>query len=140
MTNVVKILTLAVLLGSVGISGCKTMTAEDVGSDARRFTASELHRHLAGHTQIWWSGNGGAYYAEDGSFEAVWKGDHIEGTWTVSDAGVLCWHAEEWAEAGSSDNPCETYWFDGESIIVTSAGDKFPEHELRKGNFVANLM
>ena len=134
-----------VVVAAIGalLAGCAATATPETAAlpeTARTFTAAELHDYLSGYTEIWPSGNGGAYYAEDGSFEAVWKGDQVEGMWTVSDDGVLCWHTEEWGEAGSSDNPCDTYWLDGETITIVSGGEKYPEHERYEGNVVADLM
>ena len=133
MKNVAKALALAVLIGSMGIAGCETTTEEEVGSDARRFTGSELRTYLADKTQVWPEG-GGAYYAANGALQTLWQGERNSGTYSVSEDGMLCWHIAEWGE-----QPCETYYHDGDSVIIVYAGETLPEHSIHEGNILDNL-
>ncbi|MCZ0951731.1 MAG: DUF995 domain-containing protein [bacterium] len=120
-----------VLVATIGalLAAC----AAAIPDTARPFTAAELHSYLSGYTEVWSEGAG--YYAEDGTFVAVWEGEPAEGTWTTSDEGKLCWHSEAWGET-----PCSTYLFDGDSIIIIYEGETSPENERYEGNVVDNYM
>ena len=122
------------LVAIVGVSLASCAPIEKAPETAVQFTSQELSDYLAGNSHIWYKepsgGDGGAYYGEDRSLQAMWDGDYLEGTYSVTD-GVLCWHIEVWGDVS-----CETYFHDGDQVRVMYEGRFIEPEEIREGNHV----
>ena len=87
--------------------------AAEPPADAVRLTADEVRANLTGSTEKWRFGSA-AYYAPDGTFEAVWKGDNpsrVKATWWIEDDGTMCADVAEWG-----GDFCMDYWMDDGKI------------------------
>lgn len=109
-----------------------------VPEEAVQFTTEELTAMVSGMTHIWEppaaSGTGGVYYSPDGMFQTHWKGDYNDGTWTAEN-GVLCWHVQ-----ARGDEPCETYYHIGDSVMMKYRGELMEPFPLVEGSAVQDMM
>ena len=123
---------------SMEVAEDASMEVAEEGSVVQ-FTADEVREYLVGRTHIWTpelgGGNGGAYYAEDGSLIAVWEGVHSTGRWVATDDGELCWRVNDWGYT-----PCEQFFHDGEGGVLSYyEGEWSQPAEIRDGNLIDQL-
>lgn len=86
-------------------------------------TPDETTALVSGKTVVW-APDGGAYYAPDQTLHTIWNGVRQTGTWSVNDAGAVCWHVAGWGPT-----PCESYYYEDGSLMaifnnqVSAAGE-----------------
>lgn len=134
-----KILTI-VVAGSWIASCAPQPTAATMEEEGKvQFTTEELAMYLAGNTHIWTpettlsGGEGGAYYAPDGTLRAVWNGDYHESSYSTTD-GRLCWHIEGW-------EACETYFHNPDgSVSILYQGVVSDAVPIEAGDLIDSMM
>ncbi len=130
-----KILALVVAGAWIGSCAPTAATMEEEGRV--QFTTNELSMYLADTTHIWTpeetGGEGGAYYAPDGTLRAVWNGEYHEATYSTTN-GTLCWIIEGWDD-------CETYFHNPDgSVSVLYRGKVTEPSPTRAGDLIDSMM
>ncbi len=131
---------LAIVFAGAWIAGCaqNVQNAAMMEEEGKvKFTTDELAMYLAGNTQIWTQeatgGEGGAYYAPDGTLRAMWNGDLFESTYSTTD-GRLCWHIADGED-------CETYFHNPDGSVSTLyLGNEGSPAPLEAGNLIDSMM
>lgn len=85
-----------------------------------KVSGQEVLRIYSGNTWVWSPGEGGAYWATDGSFEAFWQDSVGVGKWYATTRGDVCYEAR-WASASgdgsSNDRQCWRHVKDSEGVL-----------------------
>lgn len=97
------------------------------GDGPTPLSRGELYSYIAGKTQI--TGDGGVYYADDGTLQVLRKGESYRGTWSTKKTGELCWHVYDLGEL-----PCSTYLRVGAAVHLLRDDEVVPAPELKDGN------
>lgn len=97
------------------------------GDGPTPLSRGELYSYIAGKTQI--TGDGGVYYADDGTLQVLRKGESYRGAWSTKKTGELCWHVYDLGEL-----PCSTYLRVGGAVRVMRDDEVVPAPELKDGN------
>ena len=116
------------LMLSIG-SMCFEVLAGPLSPNARSFTRFELYTYLSGKSQIWKEGR--IFYSDAGTLQAHWQGQCAKGKWSTRDDGTLCRHVTAWGE-----DSCETYYHDGDVVIMVKDGDSLPALQQEEGNTI----
>ena len=126
-----KIKTLFVVSVALIMSACATVEDKLAESGATRLDGEQAKAHIADHTETWTKGAG--YYAADGTLHVVWQGAKLEGPYTVSSDGNVCYKVADW------DKECHFYMNDNGRIIMMYKGKDLGVKEIAAGNLLENF-
>ena len=89
-------------------------TLANLAPGTNLFATAETVKFLTGKTVIWGPGRG-LYYAPDATLVKIWNGIRATGRWSVTNEGAVCWHIPGWGVT-----PCESYYFNGDELMVVN--------------------
>ena len=114
-------------------AGSRVLAAPPPGGAARRLTAEELRRAIAGNTE---SGPWGAiHYRPDGSMVAGHDGARFPGSWRVSAEGLMC---QRFPHLRGGAESCAEWQLDGDRLTTRavdgSGGSGDGNNRIDRGN------
>jgi len=124
------------LILAVNVSACVTvsgLTDEEAltKAGATRLNAAQVKDHVTDKTEEWH--RGGAYYMADGKLRVKWRKVYSDGSWEVSDDGVLCYQIPRW------EKRCHIYMNHEDEIIVLEEDKNIGTRDLFEGNKLPGL-
>jgi hypothetical protein len=105
-------------LALIALSACQTTESTQqapANDDLQRLTGDEILAVIANKTLLY--GDGGDFYAADGSFTGLWKGQSAAGTWWVEN-DVRCYDVEEWGGEW-----CHEFYWEGDTLVLARQGE-----------------
>ena len=116
------------LVGFLAVAGCQSPQQKLAEEGFKPASPQEIESMLAGKTVK--SSGGKDYYAADGSYVSLWKGQIYEGTWRAEEPNKLCWDVENWG--------CSEVYTSGDSIKSIYNGKIFEKtaSDFEEGNTI----
>ncbi len=93
--------------------------------------AAAIEKAHSGKSWKW--SKGGAYFAANGQFEAIWEGAVGIGTWSVNRSGTLCYRATwYWIDNGVKKDKMRKCW----RHVVDSQGNTWQRNDEKNDWYV----
>jgi hypothetical protein len=108
-------------------------TLDNLAAGTELLSKAETVLLLAGKTVIWGPSRG-LYYGADYSLTKIWDGVRGVGSWSVTDAGAVCWHIPGWGVT-----PCQSYYYNGDVLMAIYNDQREQAHAHVEGNQIGSF-